>query len=299
MTAAVPPVPSSRRADRWQQWAGAASLVPGLFLVVNGIFFWAGLCLRLERSTEACFVAPAPGFAGTLLGLGVLFLVLGVALLGLPTRAAELGEGSAAEPPLGAVSGPDRGALPSPRGWMVATAVLVALVVIVAYLFLPLVALPWLAPHRATCTCAPVVLDLSDVNSSHPAPGVYYAQVEIAAYPDLSTAWFGVEITNFSGAPVPAGSAPETCASPFGSFSTGFDVSTCGAPTGAWYVVLVAANGTVENVFASGDAWLGTAVAVTSSTDLYVVSGTNYTAPPAILSVYGIDGEVVAGSVYL
>lgn len=298
MASVAPPDAPAEPSERRQQWAGAACLVPGIFLVVNGLLFWAGSCLRLNRSTEACFVAPSPGFAGTVLGLGVLFLVLAIALLSRPSHPSGR-EGSAVEDQVRSRERRPTRPASDPRGLMVATAVVVALVVIVAYLFLPFVALPWLAPHRTTCACPPLILALSDVNSSHPAAGVYYAEIAISPYPNLTTSWFGVEVTNFSGAAVLPGGAPSSCAPPFVSSYTPFAVATCGAPLGTWYAVLVASNDTVANVFDVGDVWLGEAVAVNSSTDLCVVSGTDYTEPPAIVSVYGLDGHELAGSVYL
>lgn len=180
-----------------------------------------------------------------------------------------------------------------------AVALLTSALAVVIVVGVVLVNVPSLAPLR-TCAgdCGLYELGLELTGSSQPEPGLFYTALEVSPTLGLTTGMFGLKLTNSSGGPIMAGTAPAACA-PVGN-TTPFGPSKCGAPSQGWYAVLVLHDGNITGTFDVAGHWRGSSVPVLGSDLLYLVSDTNLTVPAGTLSAYSIVGSVtVWGEVYL
>lgn len=119
----------------------------------------------------------------------------------------------------------------------------------------------------------------------------FYDTFQIAVSSGITTAQFGLKITDTTGAPVGAGTAA-TCS---GTYAPG---TNCLKPTSGWYAVLISSNGTVVATFDSSGAWSATH-SISNANSIVLVSASQLSGTSDSLAAYGLSGSSVSGSTTL
>jgi len=171
---------------------------------------------------------------------------------------------------------------------IIATILLVAITVVLAAVLYVLV-----AGLTHTSTSTPLSIQMSNPTPSNPASGIYWEAITLNPTSGLTTSMFTFGFQTISKTGISVGTAPTTTCKATATFSA----TTCTAPTGNWYTVLVyLSNTTVANVYSNG-AWTGSTVSVTAGLQLVFVSGASYAGTGDLLSAIPASSQSVSGSV--
>ncbi len=139
-------------------------------------------------------------------------------------------------------------------------------------------------------------LIMSNLGQTIPGAGTFYITLGLEPTAGLTTGLFGISVTTVGDEAVGPGAVPASCA-----LGAPLDSATCPdalAGSNAWYVVLVASNGTVANSYGSGG-WNSASISVTAAQNMVVVSGASLAAISDMLNLYSTSSSTVSGSVSL
>jgi len=177
---------------------------------------------------------------------------------------------------------------------IIATILLVAITVVLAAVLYVLI-----SGLTKTGASTPYSLGMAVQGVTGPAntPATYYITLSLSPTSGLTTALFGLSVTNVAGATQTNTAASGACTNGLTTPTT----SCVGTAAAGWYGVLVNATGKIAAIYSAGGAWSAFAAGVTtlalnSGYTLIVVSevamdGNGYT-----VSAYGTGSSSVSGS---
>ncbi len=175
---------------------------------------------------------------------------------------------------------------------IIATILLVAITVVLAAVLYVLI-----SGLTGGGVSSPYSLQMTNDGQTVPAAGTYYITLALNPTSGLTTGFFGLKVTNVSSATVNGAAVPTTTCKLYATFGSTACPKATAAST-AWYVVLVAENGTVANSYGTAG-WSAPTVAVTGAETLVVVTGASITSIDDTLSAFSTGSASVSGSVSL
>ncbi len=129
---------------------------------------------------------------------------------------------------------------------IIATILLVAITVVLAAVLYVLI-----SGLTGGGVSSPYSLQMTNDGQTVPAAGTYFITLALNPTAGLTTGLFGLKITNVSSATVAGAAVPTTTCKLYATFGSTACPKATAAST-AWYVVLVAENGTVANSVRNG-----------------------------------------------